>query len=138
MQQRTSDLIRYSVRSFFQLSIVFALREIDSNLSSLAALPNFVYAMPVQLVILGITMCLLGMLLIHLLFTIRYHLPLSKMNYALQVSLLYIHMEHELTSCPSTDWSNDALARKHCNSITTRNGRSLQQRSTMAFHVRLQ
>jgi len=51
-----------------------------------AALPNFVYAMPVQLVILGITMCLLGMLLIHLLFTIRYHLPLSKMNYALQVS----------------------------------------------------
>lgn len=42
--------------------------------------------MPVQLVILGITLCLLGMLLIHLLFTIRYHLPLSKSNYALQVS----------------------------------------------------
>ncbi|GAA5870213.1 hypothetical protein JCM16303_001928 [Sporobolomyces ruberrimus] len=52
----------------------------------LAALPNFVYAMPVQLVILGITLCLLGMLLIHLLFTIRYHLPLSKSNYALQTS----------------------------------------------------
>ncbi|GAA5922622.1 uncharacterized protein JCM15063_003365 [Sporobolomyces koalae] len=52
----------------------------------LAALPNFVYAMPVQLVILGITLCLLGMLLIHLLFTIRYHLPLSKLNYALQTS----------------------------------------------------
>ncbi|GAA5977378.1 hypothetical protein JCM5350_002445 [Sporobolomyces pararoseus] len=52
----------------------------------LAALPNFVYAMPVQLVILGITLCLLGMLLIHLLFTIRYHLPLSKTNYALQTS----------------------------------------------------
>ncbi|GAA5908050.1 uncharacterized protein JCM6883_004100 [Sporobolomyces salmoneus] len=52
----------------------------------LAALPNFVYAMPVQLVILGITLCLLGMLLVHLLFTIRYHLPLSNLNYALQTS----------------------------------------------------
>ncbi|GAA6058560.1 hypothetical protein JCM10212_006999 [Sporobolomyces blumeae] len=52
----------------------------------LAALPNFVYAMPVQLVILGITLCLLSMLLIHLLFTIRYHLPLSKLNYGLQTS----------------------------------------------------
>ncbi|GAA6015213.1 hypothetical protein JCM11491_000506 [Sporobolomyces phaffii] len=52
----------------------------------LAALPNFVYAMPVQLVILGITLCLLGMLLIHLLFTIRYHLPLSNTNYALQTA----------------------------------------------------
>ncbi|GAA5973971.1 hypothetical protein JCM21900_001004 [Sporobolomyces salmonicolor] len=49
-----------------------------------AALPNFTYAMPVQLLILGVTLSLLGMLLIHLLFTIRYHLPLSKANYCLQ------------------------------------------------------
>lgn len=41
--------------------------------------------MPVQLVILGVTVTLLGVLLVHLLFTIRYHLPLSKTNYTFQV-----------------------------------------------------
>lgn len=48
------------------------------------ALPDFTYAMPVQVVILSMTLTLLSILLIHLLFTIRYHLPLSKLNYALQ------------------------------------------------------
>lgn len=50
-------------------------------------LPSFTYAMPVQVVILGVTVTLLSILLVHLLFTIRYHLPLSKTNYAFQVSL---------------------------------------------------
>ncbi|GAA5918116.1 hypothetical protein JCM6882_006349 [Rhodosporidiobolus microsporus] len=52
----------------------------------LKALPDFTYAMPVQLAILGVTVTLLGMLLVHLLFTIRYHAPLSKVNYFLQTS----------------------------------------------------
>ncbi|GAA5826878.1 hypothetical protein JCM11251_002140 [Rhodosporidiobolus azoricus] len=52
----------------------------------LKALPAFTYSMPVQLAILGVTVTLLGMLLVHLLFTIRYHAPLSKLNYALQTS----------------------------------------------------
>ncbi|GAA5972373.1 hypothetical protein JCM11641_002430 [Rhodosporidiobolus odoratus] len=49
-----------------------------------AALPAFTYAMPVQLVIQGVTITLLGLLLVHLLFTIRYHAPLSRVNYILQ------------------------------------------------------
>ncbi|GAA5865451.1 hypothetical protein JCM8547_001248 [Rhodosporidiobolus lusitaniae] len=52
----------------------------------LAALPAFTYAMPVQVVIQGVTLTLLGMLLVHLLFTIRYHAPLSKVNYGLQTA----------------------------------------------------
>ncbi|BGP44743.1 hypothetical protein JCM10450v2_000557 [Rhodotorula kratochvilovae] len=52
----------------------------------LAALPDFTYAMPVQVIILGVTVTLLSMLLVHLLFTIRYHAPLNKVNYALQTS----------------------------------------------------
>ncbi|BGP12696.1 hypothetical protein JCM10213v2_000613 [Rhodosporidiobolus nylandii] len=49
-----------------------------------AALPSFTYSMPVQLVIQGVTVTLLGLLLVHLLFTIRYHAPLSRTNYILQ------------------------------------------------------
>ena len=41
--------------------------------------------MPIQVLILGITATLLIVLLIHLLFTLRYHLPLSKLNYVFQV-----------------------------------------------------
>ncbi|GAA5932596.1 hypothetical protein JCM3775_005973 [Rhodotorula graminis] len=52
----------------------------------LAALPDFTYAMPVQVVILGVTITLLSMLFVHLLFTIRYHAPLNRVNYALQTS----------------------------------------------------
>lgn len=42
--------------------------------------------MPVQVVILGVTITLLSMLFVHLLFTIRYHAPLNRVNYALQTS----------------------------------------------------
>ncbi|KAK4693077.1 hypothetical protein P7C70_g9001, partial [Phenoliferia sp. Uapishka_3] len=42
--------------------------------------------MPVQVVVMGICLTLLSILLIHLLFTVRYHLPLSKMNYAFQTT----------------------------------------------------
>lgn len=47
--------------------------------------PSFVYAMPVQVAVLGICVTLLSVLLVHLLFTVRYHLPLSKLNYCCQV-----------------------------------------------------
>lgn len=50
-------------------------------------IPTFTYGMPVQLMILGVTITLLTILLIHLLFTVRYHIPLSRLNYGLQVSL---------------------------------------------------
>lgn len=51
-----------------------------------AVLPSFTYSMPVQVVILGVTLTLLAVLLAHLLFTLRYHAPLSKLNYALQTA----------------------------------------------------
>ncbi|GAA5980741.1 hypothetical protein JCM10908_001760 [Rhodotorula pacifica] len=51
-----------------------------------AALPSFTYSMPVQVVILGVTLTLITVLLVHLLFTLRYHAPLSKLNYALQTA----------------------------------------------------
>ncbi|KAM0793562.1 hypothetical protein ACM66B_000998 [Microbotryomycetes sp. NB124-2] len=56
----------------------------------LEVLPAFTYSMPVQVVILGVTVTLLGILLVHLLFTIRYHLPLSKINYSFQVSAVVL------------------------------------------------
>ncbi|GAA6036665.1 hypothetical protein JCM8097_001286 [Rhodosporidiobolus ruineniae] len=52
----------------------------------LKMLPAFTYAMPVQIVIQGVTITLLGMLLVHLLFTIRYHAPLNRVNYGLQTT----------------------------------------------------
>ena len=42
--------------------------------------------MPSQVLLLGITLALLCVLLFHLLFTLRYHFPLSKYNYTFQVS----------------------------------------------------
>jgi hypothetical protein len=42
--------------------------------------------MPVQVLVLGTSVTLLCVLLVLLLFTVRYHLPLSKVNYWLQVS----------------------------------------------------
>ncbi|KAK4055127.1 hypothetical protein OIV83_000407 [Microbotryomycetes sp. JL201] len=56
----------------------------------LEVLPAFTYSMPVQVVILGVTVTLLGILLVHLLFTVRYHLPLSKINYSFQVSAVVL------------------------------------------------
>ncbi|SGY31515.1 BQ5605_C002g01236 [Microbotryum silenes-dioicae] len=46
--------------------------------------------MPVQLIVLSVTVALLGMLLVHLLFTVRYHMPLSKLNYSLQISAVVV------------------------------------------------
>ncbi|KAM0749168.1 hypothetical protein T439DRAFT_358284 [Meredithblackwellia eburnea MCA 4105] len=56
----------------------------------LDALPAFAYAMPIQVLVLGMTVTLLSVLLIHLLFTIRYHLPLSKINYCLQLTAVVV------------------------------------------------
>ncbi|KAL8292259.1 hypothetical protein RQP46_001725 [Phenoliferia psychrophenolica] len=61
--------------------------EIDPYLE---AQPDFVYAMPVQVVVLGICVTLLSVLLVHLLFTVRYHFPLSKLNYCCQISAVIL------------------------------------------------
>lgn len=73
--------------SYFRMQARLPCRRLELTVNALetAALPAFTYAMPVQVVILGVTLSLLAMLLVHLLFTIRYHAPLSKTNYALQV-----------------------------------------------------
>ncbi|SCV68729.1 BQ2448_850 [Microbotryum intermedium] len=64
---------------------------VDDTINPLIdALPAFTYSMPVQLIVLSVTVALLGMLLVHLLFTIRYHMPLSKLNYSLQVSAVVV------------------------------------------------
>ncbi|KAK8854613.1 hypothetical protein IAR55_003352 [Kwoniella newhampshirensis] len=47
--------------------------------------PAFAYALPIQLLVNGITVTLLCVLLIHLLFTTQYHYPLAPLNYILQL-----------------------------------------------------
>lgn len=59
---------------------------LTSLLPRAAVLPSFTYSMPVQVVILSVTLTLLSVLLVHLLFTMRYHAPLSRLNYALQTT----------------------------------------------------
>ncbi|GAA93507.1 uncharacterized protein L969DRAFT_52194 [Mixia osmundae IAM 14324] len=51
----------------------------------LAFEPPFVYSLPIQLLVAGCTLTLLTVLMCHLLFTVRYHLPLNRLNYALQL-----------------------------------------------------
>ncbi|EGU13329.1 hypothetical protein RTG_00496 [Rhodotorula toruloides ATCC 204091] len=77
-----------SLAAAFEMAVADNATDVADQLEDplLAALPAFTYAMPVQVVILGVTLTLLAMLLVHLLFTIRYHAPLSKANYALQTT----------------------------------------------------
>ncbi|TNY20621.1 hypothetical protein DMC30DRAFT_352040, partial [Rhodotorula diobovata] len=77
-------LINRAVQSLVSQNRRDAAEELDDPLYD--ALPDFTYAMPVQVVILGVTITLLSMLFVHLLFTIRYHAPLNRVNYALQTS----------------------------------------------------
>lgn len=52
----------------------------------LALMPDFAFSMPAQIVVDGINIALISVLIIHLLFTVQYHLPLSRKNFYLQIS----------------------------------------------------
>lgn len=71
---------------------------LDAPAPLLEVLPSFAYSMPVQVLVLGTCVTLLCVLLILLLFTVRYHLPLSKVNYWLQVSWAQLVPEDDVSS----------------------------------------
>ncbi|KAJ1030366.1 hypothetical protein NDA16_001275 [Ustilago loliicola] len=52
----------------------------------LALMPDFAFSMPAQIVVDGINIALISVLIIHLLFTVQYHFPLSRKNFYLQLS----------------------------------------------------
>ncbi|KAI0326353.1 hypothetical protein GY45DRAFT_1348418 [Cubamyces sp. BRFM 1775] len=52
----------------------------------LAHRPSYARSLPVQILLLGITLTLTAVLLIHLAFTAQYHWPLAPVNYVLQMS----------------------------------------------------
>ncbi|SNX81613.1 uncharacterized protein MEPE_00318 [Melanopsichium pennsylvanicum] len=52
----------------------------------LALMPDFAFSMPAQIVVDGINIALISVLVIHLLFTVQYHFPLSRRNFYLQMS----------------------------------------------------
>ncbi|GAC95600.1 hypothetical protein PHSY_003176 [Pseudozyma hubeiensis SY62] len=52
----------------------------------LALMPDFAFSMPAQIVVDGINIALISVLVIHLLFTVQYHFPLSRKNFYLQIS----------------------------------------------------
>ncbi|KAI0741047.1 hypothetical protein C8Q76DRAFT_709917 [Earliella scabrosa] len=52
----------------------------------LAHRPHFARSLPVQILLMGITVTLTTMLIIHLIFTAQYHWPLAPVNYVLQIS----------------------------------------------------
>ncbi|KAI8978295.1 hypothetical protein BD414DRAFT_495135 [Trametes punicea] len=52
----------------------------------LAHRPNYARSLPVQILLLGITLTLTAVLMIHLIFTGQYHWPLAPVNYVLQMS----------------------------------------------------
>ena len=57
-----------------------------SNDPLLALMPDFAFSMPAQIVVDGINIALISVLVIHLLFTVQYHFPLSRKNFYLQIS----------------------------------------------------
>ena len=48
--------------------------------------PEFARSLPVQILLTGVVLTLVGVLFIHLVFTGQYHWPLAPVNYILQVS----------------------------------------------------
>ncbi|TBU31066.1 hypothetical protein BD311DRAFT_776307 [Dichomitus squalens] len=52
----------------------------------LAHRPNFARSLPIQILLLGITLTLTAVLIIHLIFTAQYHWPLAPVNCILQMS----------------------------------------------------
>lgn len=49
-------------------------------------MPDFAFSMPAQTVVNGVNLALVAVLMVHLLFTVQYHYPLSRKNYILQMS----------------------------------------------------
>lgn len=58
----------------------------SNNDPLLAIMPEFVYSMPAQVIVDGITLSLVSVLGIQLLFTAQYHFPFSHKNYSLQLA----------------------------------------------------
>ncbi|KAI0774811.1 hypothetical protein BD413DRAFT_454794, partial [Trametes elegans] len=52
----------------------------------LAHRPSYARSLPIQILLLGITLTLTCVLIIHLIFTAQYHWPLAPVNYVLQMS----------------------------------------------------
>lgn len=48
--------------------------------------PRFADSLPVQIMLTGICLASVVVLLVHLLFTFKYHWPLARLNYALQLA----------------------------------------------------
>ncbi|KAG8963172.1 hypothetical protein FRC03_003319 [Tulasnella sp. 419] len=48
--------------------------------------PKFAYSLPVQILLTGMVIALVFVLFVQLLFTVQYHWPLARLNYALQLS----------------------------------------------------
>ncbi|PWN28872.1 hypothetical protein BDZ90DRAFT_230879 [Jaminaea rosea] len=76
-----------------------------SHQNLLAIMPDFAFSMPAQIVVAGINIALVSVLGVHLLFTVHYHLPLSRANWSLQISStlillinLSVHLNTNLTS----------------------------------------
>lgn len=56
----------------------------------LAFQPAFTYSMPTQLIVHGAVLTLLTVLILHLLFTAKYHYPLARLNFVLLVSAVIL------------------------------------------------
>lgn len=56
-----------------------------SHQNLLAIMPAFAFSMPAQIIVSGINIALISVLAVHLLFTVHYHLPLSRANWILQI-----------------------------------------------------
>ncbi|PWN20115.1 hypothetical protein BCV69DRAFT_283648, partial [Microstroma glucosiphilum] len=62
-----------------------ATSEADARDNLLAIMPAFVFSMPAQILVTGINIALVSVIAVHLLFTVQYHLPLSRDNWILQM-----------------------------------------------------
>lgn len=56
----------------------------------LAFQPAYTYSMPTQMLIYGVVLTLLTVLLVHLIFTARYHYPLAKLNFGLLLTSVVV------------------------------------------------
>ena len=52
----------------------------------IALQPPFSYSMPVQMIFQTLILVVISFLLIHLVFTVRYHWPVARLNFSLQLS----------------------------------------------------
>lgn len=62
-----------------------ATSEADARDNLLAIMPAFAFSMPAQILVTGINIALVSVIAVHLLFTVQYHLPLSRGNWIFQI-----------------------------------------------------